>query len=185
MGFDNIYSIKYEEMSKYFKLIDDVLYRVAFDRKKPYLKKVKLGSTSKGHITVYFKGRMLKYHRVKFCLCHKRDIKEGYCIDHIDGDRKNNNIDNLREVTVRENNQNKKIHREGTPVGAVFHKNKKKYQVEIHINKRAIFLGDYQNKEFAGLIYRLACVYMKEYKGDKAKFREFLIKKATHYLSRY
>lgn len=49
---------------------------------------------------------------------HYGDIPENLYIDHIDGDRQNNKIENLRLVTPLQNAWNRKCHREGKLLGA-------------------------------------------------------------------
>lgn len=46
-------------------------------------------------------------HRVIYCLLTKQDIPEGFQLDHIDRNRQNNNIDNLRLLVPKENCLNK------------------------------------------------------------------------------
>lgn len=55
-------------------------------------------------------------------------------IDHINGDRSDNRISNLRDVTHRENTQNAHKHRNGHLVGTTFHKHRKKWMAQI-VNK--------------------------------------------------
>jgi len=49
----------------------------------------------------------MSFHRVKFMLKNDRYIKEDFIIDHIDRDKRNNSISNLRELNVRYNALNK------------------------------------------------------------------------------
>ena len=68
-------------------------------------RKNSLGSLDKdGYLILKIKGKQFKYHRVVWLLC------KGYFpnkdIDHIDRNRVNNRIENLREVTREENIKN-------------------------------------------------------------------------------
>lgn len=47
-------------------------------------------------------------------LLHNRTIPDGYHVDHIDGDRTNDSIDNLRAVTKRVNHCNRKLRSDNT-----------------------------------------------------------------------
>ena len=72
-------------------------------------------------------------------------------VDHIDHDRKNNNISNLRWATNIENSQNKSIqsNNKSGVVGVSFHKNNKKWAAHIRLNGVLIHLGSFSNKEDA------------------------------------
>tara|TARA_R110002050_G_scaffold88979_1_gene187472 strand:- start:1394 stop:1888 length:495 start_codon:yes stop_codon:yes gene_type:complete len=74
-------------------------------------KKPSLNNTS-GHYRIQlYKNNKVKYflfHRLVY-EAHKGIIPVGICIDHIDNDRTNNNIDNLRLATHSENSCNQKI----------------------------------------------------------------------------
>ena len=59
---------------------------------------------SGGYLHGQFAKRYVKAHRIAWALHHGR-WPVGY-IDHIDGDRSNNRIANLREATARENSAN-------------------------------------------------------------------------------
>ena len=65
------------------------------------------------------------------------------CVDHIDRNKLNNNVENLRWVTVSENGMNRKIHSNncsGCP-GVYFRKDCNKWCAHIKINKKQIHLG--------------------------------------------
>jgi hypothetical protein len=70
---------------------------------------VKVGSAAgsldnKGYYIIKLKGIPYKAHRI-IAVLHNLDIN-GFLIDHIDRDRANNKISNLRVVNPKENNQN-------------------------------------------------------------------------------
>ena len=67
------------------------------------------GSLDKdGYLIIKVKGKQFKAHRIVWLLC-KGDFPK-LVIDHIDRNRLNNKIENLREVTPKENFQNRTIH---------------------------------------------------------------------------
>jgi hypothetical protein len=67
-------------------------------------------------------------------------------IDHINGIKDDNRIENLRNVTTRENQQNRKEHRNGKLVGAYYWAKRKKWRSCITINGRQIYLGLYNTE---------------------------------------
>ena len=77
-------------------------------------------------------------------------------IDHIDGDRKNNKLANLRQANDLENAQNRKLPLNNTSgyVG-VFFKDKKWY-AKIDVNKKRYFLGYHKTAELAHEAYKEA-----------------------------
>lgn len=79
-------------------------------------------------------------------------------IDHIDRDRMNNRIGNLKSVTRAENNHNKGLssnNSSGFP-GVGWSKRDKKYYAQIWINSKKIHLGYFTAPEEAYLAYQLA-----------------------------
>jgi hypothetical protein len=75
-------------------------------------------------------------------------------IDHIDSDKLNNKLNNLRVITNRENSSKEKTIKRCFPVGVYFHKKTKKYKSEIKINKKTIYLGLYLTPEQASIAYQ-------------------------------
>jgi hypothetical protein len=72
-------------------------------------------------------------------------------IDHINGNKKDNRLENLRAVSNRENLRNKKIYKNNTSgtIGVSFYKSKQGYQASIKINGKRKNLGVFKNKEEA------------------------------------
>jgi hypothetical protein len=74
-------------------------------------------------------------------------------IDHIDSNPLNNNIDNLRIVTFRENVSKEKTIKSGLPVGVWFDKSRNKYFSQIYINNKHFKLGRFNTIEEASNAY--------------------------------
>ena len=75
-------------------------------------------------------------------------------LDHINGDRADNRIENLRQATKAENAQNYKTRKDNTSgaTGVIWHKRTGKWAAAISINKRLTHLGLFENFEEAKLV---------------------------------
>ncbi len=103
---------------------------------------VKLGAIvgtlfNTGYVRTSYKKVFYYVHRIVWLLHHKK-FPNGI-IDHINGNKTDNRISNLRVCTHRENGSNRKIHREGKLVGCSKHGDK--YQAQIQINGQYVYLG--------------------------------------------
>lgn len=74
-------------------------------------------------------------------------------IDHIDGNKDNNRISNLRRTTQRRNANNRKIHRNGKLVGASFKKDIQLWECRIRLNGVKRSLGYFNTEHEAHLRY--------------------------------
>jgi hypothetical protein len=72
-------------------------------------------------------------------------------IDHIDGNKTNDKIENLREVTHRGNAQNGKIHRAGRLPGAS--RMRDKWRARTKINGQEVHIGIYATEQEAHFAY--------------------------------
>lgn len=80
-------------------------------------------------------------------------IDKDLVIDHIDGNKLNNKIENLRLVTNRENLHNSHRHRAGKLAGTSYHKRAKKWSAQIYVNSKLFHIGDYRTEIEAHMAY--------------------------------
>lgn len=111
---------------------------------------------SSGYRVISVGKKKYLYHRVKFYLVH------GYLpdmIDHIDGDRLNNDISNLRPATYALNSHNTHYRKNATGVKGVYLKyryGKYRYRAKIVVDGKGIELGLYDDIELAKQAYQMA-----------------------------
>lgn len=102
---------------------------------------------SQGYIAVRVSGRLYRAHRMVWIM-HNGPIEDGMLIDHIDGDRKNNKIENLRLVTDQENMYNRK-----NVDGYTYSKKIKRYVAEIWNSGKRHYLGCFKTEAEARNAY--------------------------------
>ena len=108
------------------------------------------GSVAKNHryARVVIKQKSHKLHRLIF-LYHKGYLPD--IVDHINGDRYDNRIENLREANTYQNRQNSRIY--STSKSGVknvyWQANCKKWRVTMHINGKKHYFGMYTDLEEA------------------------------------
>lgn len=104
-----------------------------------------------GYIHVKIKAKAYKAHRLVF-LYHHGYMPE--CVDHIDGDKTNNKIENLRAATKEENCRNQKVRSTNKSgyKGVKWVEHCKKWQVEVCKNYKQLRFGMYEDLELAGLV---------------------------------
>ena len=168
--------IDVEELKKVFRIRNGNLERLNYhypNGKWTVVENKK--NTSSGYCTVSFNGKMVMYHIIIWILSTCEDIPKGMEIDHINGDKLDNKIENLRIVSHRVNSQNQKVHRNGQLTGCSFSKRDSRYSPRILISGKLINLGFRKTEQEANEAYKIACKYIAKY-TDNDSFRE-LIKK--------
>lgn len=92
------------------------------------------------------KNLQARAHRVIWFMFHGA-IPEGMLVDHINGDRSDNRIENLRLVDHADNSQN------CTGKGYYLSKKTGRWQAYIYINYKSKHLGTYSTEDAARLAY--------------------------------
>lgn len=77
-----------------------------------------------------------------------------YVIDHIDSNKINNSIENLRLVTFRENTSKERTINSNLPTGVTYIQKTNNYISRIYLNDRTYHLGVFGNSEEASLKYK-------------------------------
>ena len=110
--------------------------------------------------------RMYRAHRVIWAV-HYGEWPEGQ-IDHIDNDRLNNRIGNLREATNSENTRNQGIRKANTSgfKGVSWNSMAKAFHARIGVDGRNTHLGYHATAEAAHAAY---CEAAKKYHGEFAR----------------
>ena len=104
-----------------------------------------------GYLQTRINGKIYKNHRMIF-LYHHGYLSE--FIDHIDGCRSNNRIENLREASLSQNQHNKKINKNNTSgvKGVCWNKQAKKWLVRLDVDGKQKYFGYYHDIEVAKFI---------------------------------
>ena len=110
---------------------------------------------NKGYIAIGCDGKEHKAHRLAWLWIHGAWPSKQ--IDHIDGDKSNNRLANLREATNTENQQNRRRARRdnksGGLIGAQFHRHTGKYTSKIGVGGKSIYLGLFDTAKLAHEAY--------------------------------
>lgn len=123
---------------------------------------LKLAGTTdrKGYRKMMINGKEYYIHRLVWLYCH--GIFPRFETDHIDGNRTNNRISNLRDVTKSENQKNRKLRSDNKSGcnGVYYDEKKGKYQASISLEGRSVLLGTFKTLEEAAQARELANVQL-------------------------
>ena len=128
-----------------------------FRWRKRFAKAVHVGDIAgspdnKGYIMIGFRKRIYKAHRLAWLYVYEKWPSN--LIDHINGDKSDNRIKNLREVDAGGNSENirrpNKRNKSGF-MGVIFYQNK--WRASMTVNGKTKWLGDYATPEEAHQAY--------------------------------
>jgi hypothetical protein len=117
-------------------------------------------NTPDGYVSVEYKGHWLKVHRVIYAL-HHGEMPTNLVIDHINGDKTDNRIENIRCTTIRRNTGNQRTHRKGKLVGAVKMEDEIRWEARIEVNGKQRGVGIFGTEQEAHDRY-MECVSLLE-----------------------
>lgn len=137
--------------------IEDVKARYAYDPETGiFTYRVSTGRRKAGAVAGYIKGDGYRLIRLYGQWIYAHRLAWFYCtgsvpvqeIDHINHNRDDNRIANLRQVTRHQNMANMKVMK-----GWHYHKSDQKWQAMIRVNKRRIYLGRFDSEREAKQAY--------------------------------
>ena len=108
------------------------------------------GSNSHGYIEIKYKQKRYLAHRLIWCYAHGK--WPSGMIDHIDGNKSNNRIENLRDVSNAVNQQNHQSIRSDNKTGVrgvVYRQSTNRYLVQIRMFGKNKYIGSYKTIEEA------------------------------------
>lgn len=134
------------QLKTHFRLNGGVLQRQSLGTK------VKTGFDKDGYRYVHFKGKTYPEHHLVWCW-HKGELPTGD-IDHIDMNRSNNHISNLRECSRSQNMLNTKAHKDSKSgvKNVYYRKDTGKWSVRMSIDGGYKSLGCFDCLELAEFV---------------------------------
>jgi hypothetical protein len=136
------------------------------DKGKRYLKGQEAGYDHSGYRRVKIDNKQYLTHQLVWFLHHGYFPK---MLDHINGDKKDNRLENLREVAGSQNKMNTALYRNSTTgiKGLTFCPVSGKFKARISVNNKRLFLGSFEDKELAELVLEEA---RDKFHGQYARF---------------
>lgn len=122
------------------------------------------GICQEGYIVIGVDGDRLLAHRVVWAWVHGENPDGD--VDHINRDRSDNRISNLRRVSRSENLLNAR-HKNATGLTGIMKVPSGRFRAAFHINRKCTYIGTYDTAEEAHAAY--AKRHIQEY-GELSKF---------------
>lgn len=108
-----------------------------------------------GYFYTRINGKAYRNHRIIYSIFHNVNLTSDQIVDHIDRNPQNNNPNNLRIVSLIENNRNRTKQRNTSSkfIGVSFNKQAKKFRSQIRVNGQRIYLGLFSSELEAAIAY--------------------------------
>lgn len=134
--------------------------------KKSWVGKEICTKNSQGYLRVGLNGKRYYLHRVVWYIYYG---EEPLHIDHINGDKSDNRLSNLRSVTNQQNMFNRTGHEDNTSGYKGVFKTCSGYFARVGYNNKPHYVGHYRTKEEAALAYNEKAL---ELHGEFARLNE-------------
>jgi hypothetical protein len=113
-------------------------------------------SKPNGYLRIVINYKLYFAHKLAWLYAHGRWPSEQ--LDHINHNKLDNRLNNLREVSHRENHLNQSLSKNSTTGlhGVSFHRRANKYEARIKVDGKSLYLGSFQTSEEAYAARKLA-----------------------------
>ena len=117
-------------------------------------------------LSSYYKRTTKKVHRIVAESFFGKE--EDKCVNHIDGNKLNNNIDNLEWISTRDNciHRSSRSKKSSKYANITWDKVNKKWRAQVYINKKQKYIGLFEDEEIA---YQNLCLFLYD-KGIENKY---------------
>lgn len=104
---------------------------------------------NRGYLVVRLNYKPILVHRIVWEMCNNTSIPSGMQIDHINGIRTDNRIENLRLVTNHENRKNQKLRVDNKSGYNGIGRRKGSWEARIRVNGETLYIGRFKDVEDA------------------------------------
>jgi hypothetical protein len=140
-----------QELLSLFDYRDGVLYWKKRKQKRDITQPAGNLCATHGYVFIRLNRVLYRSHRLIWCMFYGYEPSE---IDHINRNRSDNRIENLREVSRSQNNYNHPVRADNKSGhrNVSWHTKTKKWRVVITANKKTHFIGQFKDFELASLV---------------------------------
>ena len=155
----------YKDLFLYDKFSGYLYWKKTLSPRCPEGSKAGSSSSSSGYVQVQVNKKMIAAHRIIYEMEYGK-IPEGMVIDHINGCKTDNRLENLRLATKAQNVWNAGIRSTNTSGyrGVSWSKRMSKWQAQIRAYPKVLHIGFFETKEDA---------YQARLKAEKEYHKEF------------
>lgn len=153
LKFDVLSAKRLRDVLRYDPSNGNFIYHVRASQRTP-ARSVAGSVNPEGYRHIRIDGRTYKAHRLAWLYVY--GVWPSDLIDHINGDRADNRIENLREATRSENIANSRVFRRGKKYPKGVRLRPQGFCARIQANKQSHFLGYFKSETEATAAYEVA-----------------------------